>query len=172
MLTYLESIVRIYNLHGRRDNKYKARIKILVKALGVEVFTKMVEDEWAHIRDSQTLLTDKEIKRAKSFFTEPDYQTFDGTAAWASINSIRSEDTSFAHWLDHNTHAHKIPGYRAVTLSLKPTGVAPGDITDSQLEAIADLAERFSFAEVRVTHYQNIVLADVEVQNCTRSGRN
>jgi len=164
LLTYLESIVRIYNLHGRRDNKYKARIKILVKALGVEVFTKMVEDEWAHIRDSQTLLTDKEIKRAKTFFTEPDYQTFDGAAAWVSINSIRSEDTSFAHWLDHNTHPHKIPGYRAVTLSLKPTGVAPGDITDSQLEAIADLAERFSFGEVRVTHYQNIVLADVEVQ--------
>ena len=164
LLTYLESIVRIYNLHGRRDNKYKARIKILVRALGVETFTKMVEDEWAHIRDSQTLLTDKEIKRAKSFFTEPDYQGFDDGAVWAQVNRIRSEDKAFAHWLDHNTHAHKIPGYRAVTLSLKPTGVAPGDITDSQLEAIADLAERYSFSEVRVTHYQNIVLADVEVQ--------
>ncbi len=164
LLTYLESIVRIYNLHGRRDNKYKARIKILVRALGVETFTKMVEDEWAHIRDSQTLLTDKEIKRAKSFFTEPDYQTFDHAAAWATVNTTRGSNKAFAYWIDHNTHAHKTPGYRAVTLSLKPTGVAPGDITDSQLEAIADLAERYSFGEVRVTHYQNIVLADVEVQ--------
>jgi sulfite reductase (NADPH) hemoprotein beta-component len=164
LLTYLEAIVRIYNLHGRRDNKYKARIKILVKAVGVETFAKMVEAEWAHIRDSQTLLTDKEIKRAKSFFTEPEYKTFDNTQSWASVNALRSENKAFAQWLDHNTHVHKIPGYRAVTLSLKPTGVAPGDITDSQLEAIADLAERFCFGEVRVTHYQNIVLADVEVQ--------
>jgi sulfite reductase (NADPH) hemoprotein beta-component len=164
LLTYLEAIVRVYNLNGRRDNKYKARIKILVRALGVETFTQMVEAEWATIRDSQTLLTDKEIKRAKSFFTAPDYKSFDNTAAWAGINSLRSQSKAFAHWLDHNTHAHKTPGYRAVTLSFKPTGVAPGDITDGQLEAIADLADRYSFGEVRVTHYQNMVLADIEVQ--------
>jgi sulfite reductase (NADPH) hemoprotein beta-component len=161
LLTYLEAIVRIYNLHGRRDNKYKARIKILVRALGVETFTKMVEDEWQLSRDSQMLLTDKEINRAKSFFTEPDYLQLDQIAEMAPVNAIKANNTVFSQWLDHNTHAHKIPGYRAVTLSLKPTGVAPGDITDAQLEAIATLCDTYSFGEVRVTHNQNIVLADV-----------
>jgi Sulfite reductase, beta subunit (hemoprotein) len=163
ILTYLEAILRVYNKYGRRDNKYKARIKILVKAKGVEEFTRMVEEEWAPIRDSQTLLTDKEINRAKSFFTEPDYETADEAEATALLCSQAENNKAFSNWLSRNVTAHRVPGYRAVTLSLKPTGVAPGDITDAQLETIADLADNYSFGEVRATHEQNIVLADVPV---------
>jgi len=163
ILTYLEAILRVYNKYGRRDNKYKARIKILVKAKGVEEFTRMVEEEWAPIRDSQTLLTDKEINRAKSFFTEPDYETADEAEATALLCSQAENNKAFSNWLSRNVTAHRVSGYRAVTLSLKPTGVAPGDITDAQLETIADLADNYSFGEVRATHEQNIVLADVPV---------
>ena len=163
ILTYLEAILRVYNKYGRRDNKYKARIKILVKAKGVEEFTRMVEEEWAPIRDSQTLLTDKEINRAKSFFTEPDYETADEAEATALLCSQAENNKAFSNWLSRNVTEHRVPGYRAVTLSLKPTGVAPGDITDAQLETIADLADNYSFGEVRATHEQNIVLADVPV---------
>ena len=162
ILTYLEAILRVYNLHGRRDNKYKARIKILVNAMGPETFASEVEKVWQKLQDSPTRLTDKEIKRAQSFFTEPDYATLDDTQSMASINALRGEDKAFANWLSHNVHSHRVPGYRAVTLSLKPTGVAPGDITDSQLDAIAELADNYSFGEVRATHMQNVVLADVE----------
>ncbi|MBU2985676.1 nitrite/sulfite reductase [Saccharophagus degradans] len=163
LLTYLEAILRVYNLHGRRDNKYKARIKILVKAMGPEEFAKRVEAEWEHIRDSQTLLTDKEIKRAKSFFTAPDYEAIDVQAAEAELASAASENKAFSNWLARNVTDHKVDGYKAVTLSLKPTGIAPGDVTDKQLEIIADLADKYSFGELRATHEQNIVLADVKV---------
>lgn len=161
LLTYLEAILRVYNLHGRRDNKYKARIKILVNAMGVEAFSEAVEQCWQKMQDSPTRLTDKEIKRAKSFFTEPEYSHLDDTAEMAEINRLRGENNAFANWLAHNVHPHRIAGYRAVTLSLKATGIAPGDITDGQLEAIADLADEYSFGEVRTTHLQNIVLGDV-----------
>jgi len=162
LLTYLEAILRVYNLNGRRDNKYKARIKILVKAMGPEAFAEKVEAEWAHIRDSQTLLTDKEISRAQSFFTAPPYEVIEAMDTQTSIESLTQNNTAFAKWIDRNVTAHKIPGYNAVTLSLKPTGVAPGDVTDKQLEMIADLADQYSFGEIRTTHEQNIVLADVK----------
>lgn len=165
LLTYLEAILRVYNLHGRRDNKYKARIKILVKAMGPEEFAKLVEAEWEHIRDSQTLLTDKEIKRAKSFFTAPDYETIDSGAVSAEVASIATSNKSFSNWLDRNVTDHRVAGYKAVTLSLKPTGIAPGDLTDKQLEVIADLADKYSFGELRATHEQNIVLADVKMSD-------
>lgn len=165
LLTYLEAILRIYNLHGRRDNKYKARIKILVKALGAETFARMVEKEWEKIQDSQRLLTDKEIKRAKSFFTEPDYEELNEDEAAAAITVMAADNKAFANWIARNTHSHRVPGYRAVTLSLKPTGIAPGDITDKQLEIIADLSEKYSFGEVRSTHLQNLVLADVKASD-------
>ena len=160
LLTYLEAILRIYNLHGRRDNKYKARIKILVRAMGIEAFAAKVEQEWERTRDSQMLLTDKEIARAKSFFTEPNYTAFNQAEADKAL-AEQAENKAFAAWLKHNVHAHKVAGYRAVTLSLKPTGIPPGDLTDKQLEKIADLASTYSFGEVRCTHEQNIVLADV-----------
>lgn len=165
ILTYLEAILRIYNLLGRRDNKFKARIKILVRALGPEVFAQKVEEEWEHLRDSQTLLTDKEINRAKSFFTRPEYEQLDEDAVMRDLQSLASNDKEFANWLAHNTVTHKVPGYRAVTLSLKSVGVPPGDISDGQLETLANLADRYSFGEVRTTHEQNIVLADVAGHN-------
>ncbi|WP_339068516.1 nitrite/sulfite reductase [Teredinibacter turnerae] len=165
LLTYLEAILRVYNLLGRRDNKYKARIKILVKSLGVDAFAEKVESEWEQIRDSQTLLTDKELNRARSFFTEPAYETLDDNDISASLAETADSDRGFANWLSRNVTAHRIAGYRAVTLSLKPTGIAPGDITDKQLEIIADLADRYSFGEVRATHEQNIVLADVKASD-------
>jgi sulfite reductase (NADPH) hemoprotein beta-component len=161
LLSYLEAILRIYNQSGRRDNKYKARIKILVKAITAEVFTAQVEEEWNHLKDGYTRLTAKEIERARSFFTSPDYQTLDGKSAQADVDDQALQNVAFAKWLRRNVRGHRIPGYAAVTLSLKPTGIAPGDITDTQLERIADLADEFSFGEARTTHEQNIVLADV-----------
>lgn len=165
ILTYLEAILRIYNLQGRRDNKFKARIKILVRALGPEVFADLVEKEWQHLRHSASKLPVEEIARAKSFFPQPAYnRAFDDVDVMAKVNGLRAENREFGNWLSHNVQPHKIPGYRAVTLSLKFTGVPPGDLSDRQLEIIADLADRYSFGEVRTTHNQNMVLADVEAQ--------
>ncbi len=162
LLSYLEAILRVYNLYGRRDNKYKARIKILVRALTPEVFAQKVEAEWQYLKDGYNKLTRDEIERAKGFFTAPAYDTIDNAAAQAAVNAQASESVAFGKWLQRNVREHKVPGYAAVTLSLKPTGVAPGDITDSQLEIIANLADEFSFGEARTTHEQNIVLADVK----------
>ena len=162
ILTYLESIVRVYNQLGRRDNKYKARIKILVKALGIESFREKVEAEWQRIKDSDAQLTAEEIERAKGFFTEPAYESIDDSQSQAQLDQLAAEHGAFAKWLQRNVRAHRVAGYAAVTLSLKPTGIAPGDITDKQLDTIADLADEFSFGEARTTHEQNIVLGDVE----------
>lgn len=162
LLSYLDAILRVYNQHGNRTNKYKARIKILVRALSPEVFTEMVEAEWLHLKDTAAKLTAAEIERAKGFFTEPAYETIDVAAADAAVAAQVVENKAFGIWLERNTVGHRVAGYAAITLSLKPTGVAPGDITDSQLEAIADLAEKFSFGEARTTHEQNIVLGDVK----------
>jgi sulfite reductase (NADPH) hemoprotein beta-component len=162
LLSYLEAILRIYNQSGRRDNKFKARIKILVRAVTPEVFAQDVETEWQHMKDGQSKLTRAEIERAKSFFTQPPYADLDNTAAQAEVDALAADNLAFSKWLQRNVLGHRIPGYAAVTLSLKPTGVAPGDITDSQLEIIADLADEFSFGEARTTHEQNVVLADVK----------
>jgi len=162
LLSYLEAILRVYNLFGRRDNKYKARIKILVRALTPEVFAQKVEDEWQHLKDGYNKLTQAEIQRAKGFFTAPAYETIDNAAAQANVDAQAADSIAFGKWLQRNVREHKISGYASVTLSLKPTGVAPGDITDTQLEIIANLADKFSFGEARTTHEQNIVLADVK----------
>ncbi|MEP4484753.1 MAG: nitrite/sulfite reductase [Halioglobus sp.] len=161
LLTYLEAILRVYNQHGRRDNKYKARIKILVKAMGVEAFAEAVDKEWASVKDGPSTLTDDAIAHAASFFTEPDYAEIDDQSSQESLQSQCDADPIFANWVNRNTVAHRVAGYRAVTLSLKATGLAPGDITDEQLELLADLADEYSFGELRTTHQQNIVLADV-----------
>ena len=161
LLSYLDAILRVYNLTGRRDNKYKARIKILVKALSPEVFAEKVEAEWAHIRDGESTLPMAEIERAKGFFTLPNYQRFDSAEVQSTLEAQKAEHKAFAKWLERNVKAHKQAGYAAVVLSLKPTGIAPGDVTDKQLEAIADLADDYSFGEVRATHEQKVVLADV-----------
>ena len=162
LLTYLDAILRVYNLLGRRDNKYKARIKILVKAMGVEAFTQKVEAEWVHLKDSDAQLTQDEIDRCQAFFTAPAYDVIDDQQAQAEVDTLARDNIAFQKWLTRNLFPHKVPGYSAVVLSLKPTGVAPGDITDRQLEIIADLADQYSFGEARTTHDQNIVLADVK----------
>ncbi|MEE4661576.1 MAG: nitrite/sulfite reductase [Halieaceae bacterium] len=162
LLTYLESILRVYNQLGRRDNKYKARIKILVKAMGVDAFRERVEKEWAAIKDGPATLTDAEVERAKSFFTSPPYRTLPALDECAALQSQLAENQAFARWFQRNTLDHRVPGYRIVSLSLKATGYAPGDITDEQMEAVADLADQYAFGEVRTTHEQNLVLADVE----------
>ena len=160
LITYLEAILRVYNRYGRRDNKYKARIKILVKALTPEVFAERVAAEWAHLKDGPSTLTQEELDRVAQHFVDPAYQALqDQSAALAALDA---EHPGFARWRSRNVVAHKKPGYAAVTLSLKPTGIAPGDVTDQQFDAIADLAERYSFGEARTSHEQNIILADVE----------
>ena len=161
LLTYLEAILRIYNLYGRRDNKYKARIKILLKAWGAEVFAQKVAEEWQHLKGGANTLSDEDIAHHKTFFNTPDYEPFDSSMSTA-VKKIAHADKAFNKWLQRNVSAHRVPGYKAVSLSLKPPGVAPGDATDQQLEAIADLAERYSFGEARVTHHQNVVLGDVK----------
>ncbi len=162
LLTYLEAVLRIYNQFGRRDNKFKARIKILVRAMTPEVFAEKVEQEWQYLRDGSATLTREEIDRAQSYFTEPAYETLNDAEAQAQVDQLASEHKAFSNWLKRNVRDHKAPGYAAVNLSLKPTGIAPGDITDRQLETIADLADEFSFGEARTTHEQNMVLADVK----------
>ncbi|MEZ5503086.1 MAG: nitrite/sulfite reductase [Halioglobus sp.] len=161
MLTYLEAILRVYNKYGRRDNKFKARVKILVKAMGVDAFRQAVEKEWLALKDGPTTLTEQELNRAKSFFRSPNYQVLDGEVALTALTSQCAENPIFGNWVKRNTEAHRVPGYRIVTISLKATGYAPGDVTAEQLELLAELADNFSFGEIRSTHQQNMVLADV-----------
>ncbi len=160
LLTYLDAILRVYNRYGHRDNKFKARIKILVKALTPEVFAERVDAEWAHLKDGPATLTDDEVQRVSRFFVDPAYRELADQDA--ELARLDAEHPGFARWRVRNVVAHKKPGYAAVTLSLKKTGVAPGDVTDKQLEAIADLADRYSFGEARNSHEQNMILADVE----------
>ena len=156
LLTYVEAILRVYNRYGRRDNIHKARIKILVKERGPERFREEVEAEWAHLKDGPATLTHEEVERVAERFTRPHYESL------ADQDLAKLGDfPGFAAWLKRNVHAHRVPGYAAVTLSLKTTGVPPGDVTSDQMEAIASLADRYSFGELRVTHEQNLVLADV-----------
>lgn len=159
LLTYLEAILRVYNRYGRRDNKYKARIKILVKALTPEGFAERVEAEWAHIKDSPTRLTPDAIDRMKTYFTEPAYDALENNPA--QLAAAREQSKAFNNWVTRNVHEHKKPGYAIVTLTMKKTGTPPGNVSDQQLEQIADLADQYSFGEARVTHEQNVVLADV-----------
>ncbi len=159
ILTYCESILRVYNLYGRRDNKYKARIKILVKALGVEEFRRQVEADWAHVKDGPATLTEAELARVAAHFVDPAYEALPA----AGVDHVRllEENKAFAAWAKRNVRAHKMPGYASVVISLKKTGVPPGDVSAEQMELIAELADAYSFGEARATHQQNLVLADV-----------
>ena len=159
VLTYCESILRVYNRYGRRDNVWKARIKILVKSLGIDEFRRRVEEDWAALRDPASVVTDEELARVAAHFAPPAYEPpseEDQAFAFAAAS-----DPAFARWVGRNVHAHKRPGYAAVTLSLKRTGVPPGDITSDEMALVADLADRYGFGEVRVSHEQNLVLPDV-----------
>jgi sulfite reductase (NADPH) hemoprotein beta-component len=156
LLSYLEAILRVYNLEGRRDNLTKARIKILVRSLGVEEFKRRVEAEWDTIRDGGLQIDAAQIERMRNHFNPPAYRNL------PNIAPDSGKEAAFRAWYRYNTAAHKVPGYRAVYVSLKKPGVPPGDATDAQMDVIADLADRYSFGEVRVTHTQNLLLADVE----------
>ena len=159
LLSYLEAIVRVYNLNGRRDNKYKARIKILVKERGIEEMTKMVEAEWQQIKDGMEL-SEERIAAMQTFFEAPAYDN--SANEDDSFETYTDQNPDFATWIKHNTADHKTLGYRAVFVSLKAPDIAPGDITEKQLDAVADLADQYSFEQVRTTHRQNLVLADVK----------
>ena len=163
ILSYCDAILRVYNLHGRRDNKYKARIKILVKSMGIDAFREEVEAEWEFQKDGDLKLHDTDFETMASFFPLPNYEVLeDGNSR---IDQWLSLDTRFQVWYDNNTVEHRQLGYRIVNISLKEHGVAPGDITDEQMDAVADIAEEFSFGEIRSTHEQNLVLADVREQD-------
>jgi sulfite reductase (NADPH) hemoprotein beta-component len=157
LLSYLTAILRIYNQEGRRDNIHKARIKILVKARGIDAFRKAVEAEWELIREAEPglRLEDAEVERMRAFFRPPPYEKL------ADIDATAGQSADFQAWYRYNTRAHKVPGYRAVVVSLKAHGVPPGDVTAEQMDALADLADRVSSGEVRTTHDQNLVLGEV-----------
>ena len=154
LLSYLDAILRTYNRYGRRDNIHKARIKILLKEWGIERFRNEVEAEWQHLKDGPSTVKAEDIARIEARFTRPAYEKLDAKA-------IPFSAPGFDAWRKRNVHPHKVPGYCAVTLSLKKTGVPPGDVTSDQMESIARLADNYSFGELRVTHEQNLVLADV-----------
>ncbi|ROO12060.1 sulfite reductase [Pseudomonas fluorescens] len=160
LLSYVEAVLRVYNRHGRRDNKYKARIKILVKALGIEAFAKEVEEEWQHLKDGPAQLTEAEYQRVASAFVPPVYHTLADTDL--DFGTRLAESPAFARWVARNVQPHKVPGYTSVVLSTKP-GMAspPGDVTAVQMLAVADWSQRFGFGEIRIAHEQNIVLPDV-----------
>ncbi|MEY2825409.1 MAG: hypothetical protein RLZ64_1947 [Pseudomonadota bacterium] len=160
LLSYIEAIMRVYNEYGRRDNKYKARIKILVKALGVEEFTRQVEQEWHDLQDSPSTITIDELNRVASYFEPPVYEHLPD--ADLLLAEQRHDNKGFSSWMNRNVRPHKKQGYAIVTLSLKKTGVPPGDATSAQMDVVADMADRYSFGELRVTHEQNLVLADVK----------
>jgi sulfite reductase (NADPH) hemoprotein beta-component len=153
--------MRVYNRYGRRDNKYKARIKILVRAMTAAGFRERVEDEWAHLKDGPSTLTAEEIERVRAHFEPPSYPSqADGMDELARI---RLENSAFSRWVERNVRAHRQPGYAAVTLSTKVPGIPPGDVTDLQMDAVAQWADSYGFGEIRISHEQNFVLPDVPV---------
>jgi sulfite reductase (NADPH) hemoprotein beta-component len=160
LLTYCEAVLRVYNRYGRRDNLYKARIKILVKALSPEKFAQQVEEEWQHLKDGPSTLTQAELDRVSQHFAPPQYDKLPDTDP--SFEKHLLESRAFARWVERSVRPHRVSGYSAVTLSLKPHGVAPGDATDAQMDAVADLADQYSLGEIRVSHEQNLILANVK----------
>ena len=162
-LSYCEAIIRTYNIHGRRDNSYKARIKILVKAIGIEAFKEQVEAEWAHSKDGPLTITQAEFDRVSAYFEPMPYATL--PANDASFDAHVASNPAFAAWVKRCVHPHKMAGYRAVTLSLKKHGQAPGDASSAQMHTVADLADAYSFGELRVSHEQNLILADVKLSD-------
>ena len=167
LLSYLDAILRIYNQYGRRDNKYKARIKILVESMGAEEISRIVEEDWEkHNKDGALTLTAEQIEHAKTYFPPPAYQTFSQQQLQASQDKLSAqfEDSEFVRWFNQNTREHKVKGYHVVIISLKHFMQDTGDITATQMRVVADLADKYSFGEVRGTHHQNLVLTDVKLE--------
>lgn len=161
LLSYLEAIMRVYNQLGRRDNKYKARIKILVHQVGAEKFAAMVEEEWQYLKDTDLALPAEEVARIEAYFAPPPYAVLSRVEAEREaglFEAKRLEEPAFAAWVRANVVAHKVRGYVIANISLKPEAGVPGDATDVQMDAVADVAEQYSFSEIRITHEQNLVL--------------
>jgi sulfite reductase (NADPH) hemoprotein beta-component len=165
LLTYTEAILRVYNRHGRRDNIHKARIKFLVKALGIATFGEQVEAEWRASREFGSQLTQAQVAHVRSFFQPHHYETLPDTELQVDAGA------EFKAWSRYNTRAHKVPGYRVVFVSLKPVAAAPGDMSSDQMDAVAQLADEVSFGEIRVTHTQNLVLAEVKQTELMKTWR-
>ena len=165
LLSYLESILRVYNLYGRRDNKWKARVKILVNEMTPAKFAEAVEAEWALIKDGALKLTREEVERVAKYFAPPPYETI---APVDLRGAELGKDREYALWLKQNVLAHKVAGYKIVVLTMKERGSPPGDVSDTQFDAVADLADEFSFGQVVVTHTQNMVLQNVKVTDLPR----
>jgi sulfite reductase (NADPH) hemoprotein beta-component len=160
ILSYVEAILRVYNMIGRRDTIHKARIKIIVNQLGIDKYRELVDKEWEEIKDSALAIPEEELRRIDAYFAPPPYvELDDGTAG---VERLAAGNADFRRWLRSNVVAHKVPGYAIVNVSLKYPGRAPGDITADRMDAVADLADRYSFGEIRVSHRQNLVLVDVE----------
>ncbi|UPA25958.1 nitrite/sulfite reductase [Shinella oryzae] len=159
LLSYTTAIMRVYNLHGRRDNKYKARIKILVHETGVEELSRQVEAEFAELRDTELKLPERDVAAISAYFAPPELSP--RAEGWANLAQWKKADPEFARWVQNNVQPHKHPDYGMVTISLKPIGGIPGDATDTQMEAVADIAEEYAFDEIRVSHEQNLILPHV-----------
>jgi sulfite reductase (NADPH) hemoprotein beta-component len=159
LLSYSEAILRVYNLNGRRDNKYKARIKILVHETGADEITRQVEEEWERIRHGALKLPQGEVERIREYFAAPD--TLQPLSPSAPLAAARAGDPEFDAWVKQNTFPHRVAGHVSVTISLKPVGGTPGDATAEQMDAVADIAERLAFDEIRVSHEQNLILPHV-----------
>jgi sulfite reductase (NADPH) hemoprotein beta-component len=160
LLSYVESILRVYNMHGRRDNIHKARIKIIVNHMGIDKYRELVDQDWEFTKGGVLKIPDEELARIDAYFAPPVYEKLaDETAMLAKV---RSGDRAFDRWMRGNVIEHKVPGYAIVNVSLKAPGKAPGDITADKMDAVADLADRYSMGEIRVSHRQNLVLVDVK----------
>ena len=160
ILSYVEAILRVYNMHGRRDNIHKARIKIIVNQMGIDRYRELVDAEWERIRDGALQIPRAEIERIEAYFAPPEYESLEDTTA--ELDVLRRADADFDRWRQGNVDEHKAPGYAIVNISLKPPGKAPGDITADQMDGVADLADRYSLGEIRVNHRQNLVFVDVK----------
>ena len=160
LLSYVEAILRVYNMIGRRDNIHKARIKIIVNQLGIDKYRELVDAEWEAIKDSPLAIPEEELRRIEAYFAPPAFERLDD--ATAELDRLAQSNADFGRWLRGNVVAHKVPGYAIVNISLKATGRVPGDITAERMDAVADLADRYSFGEIRVSHRQNLVLVDVK----------
>lgn len=159
LLSYTTAIMRVYNLHGRRDNKYKARIKILVHETGAEELSRQVEVEFAALKDTELKLPEADIQAISTYFAPPALEP--RAEGWESLARWKKTDPEFSRWVHQNVQPHKHPDYRMVTISLKPIGGIPGDATDAQMDAVADIAEEYAFDEIRVSHEQNLILPNV-----------
>ena len=162
LLSYVEAILRVYNIHGRRDNINKARIKIIVNQMGIDRYRELVDEEWERIKDGSLKVPQEEIDRINAYFASPEYEVLEDISE--ELDAVRKIDEEFDRWMKSSVVAHKVPGYSIVNITLKAPGRVPGDINADDMDAVADLADQYSLGEIRVSHRQNLTLVDVKQQ--------